>query len=323
MGAFRQPEARSGPASLMRISAHPAFLAGLDSGMDLPPGFGEISGIPPGTTFDSRRALAEARVHRPLQAGICGRADVGAESIVLNGGYVDDQDSGDTVLYTGAGANDPGSKRQVAHQSLTGVNQSLVTSERKGWPVRVVRGSHHDVWNPASTGYRYDGLYYVDHHYPDSGQDGFRIWRFLLVAGNRSQAAHGHVSDSREAYLVPRREAMTTRIVRDASVARAVKRLHAFRCQVCGQTVDTPGGPYAEAAHIQPLGHPHNGPDVLANVLCLCPNHHVALDQWAFAIADDFTLIGLNGMLRLHPRHAIGLEYVRYHRGQAMAARLE
>jgi hypothetical protein len=34
-----------------------------------------------------------------------------------------------------------------------------------------------------------------------------------------------------------------------------------------------------EAAHIRPLGAPHNGPDTLDNTLCLCPNHHVLFDH--------------------------------------------
>jgi hypothetical protein len=34
-----------------------------------------------------------------------------------------------------------------------------------------------------------------------------------------------------------------------------------------------------EAAHIRPLGAPHNGPDTWDNTLCLCPNHHVPFDH--------------------------------------------
>jgi putative restriction endonuclease len=53
---------------------------------------GEIAGIAPGSTFASRRELYDAGVHRALQAGIVGAASTGAESVVLSGGYVDDQD---------------------------------------------------------------------------------------------------------------------------------------------------------------------------------------------------------------------------------------
>ena len=47
---------------------------------------GALSNISIGQLFDSRRELYDAGVHRALQAGIVGRSDVGAESIVLSGG---------------------------------------------------------------------------------------------------------------------------------------------------------------------------------------------------------------------------------------------
>jgi putative restriction endonuclease len=74
------------------------------------------------------------------------------------------------------------------------------------------------------------------------------------------------------------------------------------------------GGSYAEAAHIRPLGRPHNGPDTPDNVLCLCPNHHVLFDYGAFSIGDDLGLVGIEGSLRTHKSHRISTEYVEYHR---------
>jgi putative restriction endonuclease len=64
---------------------------------------GEIEGIPPGKAFATRRELYESGVHRALQAGIVGDASTGAESIVLSGGYVDDEDLGNEIIYTGDG----------------------------------------------------------------------------------------------------------------------------------------------------------------------------------------------------------------------------
>ena len=58
----------------------------------------EIEGIEAGATFESRRALHDAGIHRPLQAGIAGGASAGAESIVISGGYVDDEDYGDEMI---------------------------------------------------------------------------------------------------------------------------------------------------------------------------------------------------------------------------------
>jgi putative restriction endonuclease len=52
--------------------------------------FGEIDGIPEGTLFPNRAALAAAGIHRPTQAGTSGAAKAGADSIVLSDGYEDD-----------------------------------------------------------------------------------------------------------------------------------------------------------------------------------------------------------------------------------------
>lgn len=44
-----------------------------------------------------RKQCSEAGVHAPTMAGIHGAADLGLFSVVLNGGYEDDEDNGDTV----------------------------------------------------------------------------------------------------------------------------------------------------------------------------------------------------------------------------------
>ena len=284
--------------------------------------FGHVPGYPPGSWFEDRRDLATSGVHRPLQAGICGRAGEGAESIVLNGGYVDDEDFGSTLLYPGAGGNDPRTKRQVRDQTLSRTNLALVASLRRGIPVRVIRGSHPDVHDGPASGYRYDGLYRVADYWSETGIDGHRIWRFRLETAEDSSQA-GRVSEARslfDAAPAPRRESVVSRVVRDTSITREVKRLYGFRCQVCGERIETPSGPYAEAAHIRPLGRPHDGPDVVENVLCLCPTHHAAFDLYAFAITDDGELTGLPGRLRIHPDHSLDPTHIRYHRTHFEAA---
>jgi predicted restriction endonuclease len=81
--------------------------------------FGHIPGYPEGASFASRAELSEAGVHRPTMAGISGSQSEGADSIVLSGGYEDDEDLGVEVVYTGHGGRDAESRRQVAHQQLT------------------------------------------------------------------------------------------------------------------------------------------------------------------------------------------------------------
>ncbi len=102
--------------------------------------FGDIAGCSKGSTFKDRRALRIAGVHRPTQAGICGSGEEGAESIVLNGGYEDDEDGGDVIIYTGQGGIDGKTGEQVADQELTRGNLALTRNKQSGEPVHVIRG---------------------------------------------------------------------------------------------------------------------------------------------------------------------------------------
>jgi putative restriction endonuclease len=75
--------------------------------------FGEIAGYPEGSVFDSREALRAAGLHRHGQAGISGAVEDGADAIIVSGGYPDDRDEGDRIIYTGQGGQN-GTNRQVA-----------------------------------------------------------------------------------------------------------------------------------------------------------------------------------------------------------------
>ncbi len=95
------------------------------------------------------------------------------------------------------------------------------------------------------------------------------------------------------------------RILRDTRVARWVKFIHDYHCQICDTAIRLPDRLYAEAHHVRPLGGGHRGPDVIENVLCVCPNHHAELDYGA---------IGLDaGRIRTVRGHYLGPEFVDYH----------
>ncbi|MFF8478746.1 HNH endonuclease [Streptomyces sp. NPDC015414] len=116
-----------------------------------------------------------------------------------------------------------------------------------------------------------------------------------------------------------RRESTFSRLVRDAAIANRVKELHSHTCQVCGTRLQYKHRPYSEAAHIRGLGSPHDGPDELQNLLCLCPNHHVLFDGLEIYIDVDGIVRqahggGSLGQLRRHAGHRIDEEYLRYHR---------
>lgn len=83
---------------------------------------------------------------------------------------------------------------------------------------------------------------------------------------------------------------------------------------MCGTRLECPAGPYSEAAHIRPLGAPHNGPDTKDNMLCLCPNHHVLFDNGAVSVAADLFIIGNEGFLAVQRDHHINQNHLAYHR---------
>ena len=138
--------------------------------------FGPVPGIAPGHEFASRLELWSAGVHRQTQAGISARQGEGAESIVLSGGYEDDLDLGDTIIYTGRGGRSAESQQQVADQTLTGANQELARNVLTGLPVRVTR----KVTAQSRSFYRYAGLYRIARYWAEAGRSGHRVWRFQL-----------------------------------------------------------------------------------------------------------------------------------------------
>ena len=99
---------------------------------------------------------------------------------------------------------------------------------------------------------------------------------------------------------------LTYRVLRDTEIARWVKLVHSYECQLCGHTITLPDGSrYAEAHHIHPLGQPHNGPDVSGNLLCVCPNHHAELDYGVRQLDV--------ASLRLNDRHQVSQKFIDYH----------
>ena len=143
--------------------------------------FGHVRGYPEGSLFEDRAELSKGRVHVPIQAGIAGSQTEGAESIVLSGGYEDDADQGEMIIYTGHGGRDPSTGQQTHDQPFTRGNRALALSKQNGLPVRVIRGSSHDSPYSPRSGYSYDGLYAVEDFWHEVGKSGFRIWRFRLV----------------------------------------------------------------------------------------------------------------------------------------------
>lgn len=277
--------------------------------------FGEIEGFPPGTTFRTRKEVSEAGLHGPWQSGIHGTAAEGACSVVASGGYVDDEELGDSLHYTGHGGRDPATGKQIRDQSLEDPgNAALVTSYLQSLPVRVITGQ-------SGGPYVYKGLHRVREYASYPGQDEFEVWKFLLepienlepplTTDGLTAIPTGESQPTRETTRVQR-------IVRSSSVVEFVKRLHDNACQVCGTALTHPGGKTSEGAHVRPLGAPHNGADVVENLLCLCPNHHTLFDRGGIWVSEDWWVYDMNnkmiGELLIKDQHPLEPANFAYHR---------
>lgn len=261
-----------------------------------------------------RREVFDARLHGNLQRGISRLRDSDgafvSDAIVLNGGYLDDDDSWHQILYTGASPGvdrDPQTKRLKANQRWDyDDNAALKLSYDRGHPVRILRGYKGDDRYSPSEGYRYDGLYRItEARTAISGTPGpagqpIEICQFILERCPQPEqelttvesAAVEIFGFSDEEKFPQTRTAQVQRMIRDTAAARRIKDLYGGQCQTCGiQLVGANSRPYSQGAHLKPLAEPHKGPDVERNILCLCPNCHVRLDIGAISIAEDWSVI--------------------------------
>ena len=94
-------------------------------------------------------------------------------------------------------------------------------------------------------------------------------------------------------------------IERNIQLVKKIKNQYDNTCQICGTKLKIKKDLfYSEVHHIKPLGSPHNGPDKLENMICVCPNHHVLLDMGAIELElDDLQVLN----------HKIGDEFISYH----------
>ncbi|MFH9583541.1 HNH endonuclease [Streptomyces luteogriseus] len=142
---------------------------------------------------------------------------------------------------------------------------------------------------------------------------------YAHASGNAGEEAEDREGTDEAAGRGTRRPVNSSRPDRDLRLVEEIKLLYQQGCQVCGVRLETRFGHYSEAAHIQGLGTPHDGPDKLSNLLCLCPNHHVQFDRLFFFIDEDWNVRRsrddeLISLLKRHPEHVIDEECVEYHR---------
>ncbi|MET3705876.1 putative restriction endonuclease [Arthrobacter sp. UYEF6] len=285
--------------------------------------YGEIPGYPAPWEFRNRREAFAAGVHRQTQAGISGGAS-GVDAICLSDGYADDTFGGDLITYTGFGGQDANTRKHISDQQLVRGNLGLVRGYELGRPVRVLVRRSLLTRDRSDASYVYVGLYVVAHW--DWGlRDGFKVLIYQLkslTGQSLADLVQTEIPLGGGAANPERRVYTSTSIVRNYSVAEEIKALYLDTCQVCRTQLRTAAGTYAEAAHIRPLGIPHDGPDVPSNLLCLCPNCHKKFDGHALTIEDDGSLHDLGkrvGVLVQHPRHHIDKQHLAYHRDSSQS----
>ncbi|REK91550.1 hypothetical protein DY245_04005 [Streptomyces inhibens] len=293
-----------------------------------PVSFGPRPGVYEGQHFKSHAELHAKGVHRQSGRGISGTAREGVDSIVLSGGYVDDVYGESEIVYTGEGGRDRTTQRMVADQTMDERgNAGLLLNQALGNPVRVIRGLKIKR-QKATGGYEYCGLFRVAESWTTIGKEGFRICQFRLLKIEPGESVkpqpvsrEGDTTTDLEEQV--RRTVEYERRMRDSTVVRQVKEMYDDTCQVCGVrlVVSPDNKAISQAAHIQALGRPHNGPDKVWNVLCLCPNCHALFDRGALQLTDGFDVIdGLTqkfmGALTRVREHQIKVECVRQHRSR-------
>ncbi|XP_051129917.1 histone-lysine N-methyltransferase family member SUVH9-like [Andrographis paniculata] len=146
---------------------------------------GDIPGVSVGDVFFFRIELCVVGLHGQLQAGIdyvpaslSSTREPIATSIIVSGGYEDDEDSGEVIIYTGHGGQDA-KGRQVVDQKLESGNLGLERSMHYGVEIRVIRGFKYQG-SVSGRIYVYDGLYRVAQTWLDLGKSGFGVYKFKL-----------------------------------------------------------------------------------------------------------------------------------------------
>ncbi|KAH6770271.1 hypothetical protein C2S52_015074 [Perilla frutescens var. hirtella] len=147
---------------------------------------GNMPGLLVGDVFFFRMELCVIGLHGQAQAGIdyvpssqSSNGEPIATSIIVSGGYEDDEDAGDVIVYTGHGGQDK-NNRQVVHQKLECGNLALERSMNYGVEVRVIRGFKYEG-SASGKVYVYDGLYKIVDTWFDVGKSGFGVFKFKLI----------------------------------------------------------------------------------------------------------------------------------------------
>ncbi|KAL4277923.1 hypothetical protein GQ457_03G028440 [Hibiscus cannabinus] len=147
---------------------------------------GVVPGVEIGDIFFFRMELSLVGLHFPSMAGIDYMAIKGepeservALSIVSSGGYDDDAEDPDILVYSGQGGSASRDK-EASDQQLVRGNLALERSYHRGNEVRVIRGLKDNI-HQMSKVYVYDGLYKIQESWMEKGKSGCNMFKYKLV----------------------------------------------------------------------------------------------------------------------------------------------
>ncbi|KAM7472589.1 hypothetical protein LguiA_010772 [Lonicera macranthoides] len=148
---------------------------------------GRVPGVEVGDVFFFRFELLLVGLHSQSMAGIDYMIVKGgakdeplAVSIVSSGGYDDEAEDKDVLIYSGQGGNVNKKDKEVADQKLERGNLALERSLHQSNPIRVIRGMK-DVVNPLTKVYVFDGLYVIRESWVEKGKSGGNNFKYKLV----------------------------------------------------------------------------------------------------------------------------------------------
>jgi hypothetical protein len=228
---------------------------------------------------------------------------------------------GSSYQYQKSGLNAPrGTRVLFQYAGRIIATAVLIDTERYPSPKeRIDNGALHFDANSISVFDPPIGGDVVRRIWPNVGRLGRVKWqlaprRYSMFArhldsatGTAVGADIGNISPGRVRFQI-------TRVVRDTEVTRSLKKLHRNTCQLCRRALYLPDRTkYSEAHHIRPLGKPHNGPDIAANVIVVCPNCHALCDIGGIQLSAPG--------LRARPGHEVGAEFLEYHNSQIFGVR--
>ncbi|KAL4558001.1 hypothetical protein LXL04_036197 [Taraxacum kok-saghyz] len=147
---------------------------------------GPVPGVEIGDIFFFRFEMCLVGLHAPSMAGIdymgvkiSGDEVPLAVSIVSAGGYEDDGDDADVLIYSGQGGAQRKDKPNSDQQLVRG-NLALEKSLHRGNEVRVIRGFK-DCQHTTGKVYVYDGLYKIHESWIEKGKSGCNVFKYKLI----------------------------------------------------------------------------------------------------------------------------------------------